>query len=45
MKKLFRGILFWYPFEQTCLGVKYIKQTVANNDNFKKMTAQLAHES
>jgi hypothetical protein len=38
------GIIFWYPFEKTYLGLEYLNQNFENDDKDQKVTAQLAYE-
>ncbi len=38
------GIVFWYPFDQTYLGLEYLTQEFENKDTNQKITAQLAYE-
>jgi hypothetical protein len=38
------GIVFWYPFEKTYLGLEYLNQEFENNDKDQKATVQLAYE-
>ncbi len=38
------GIVFWYPFDQTYVGLEYLNQEFENSDTNQKVTAQLAYE-
>jgi hypothetical protein len=40
----FGGIVFWYPFEQTYVGLEYMNQEFENCDTNQIATAQLAYE-
>lgn len=43
-KSGYGGIIFWYPFEKTYVGLEYLNQDFENDDNVQKVTVQLAYE-
>lgn len=38
------GIIFWYPFDKTYIGLEYLNQDFNNDDNVQKVTVQLAYQ-
>ncbi len=42
-KSGYGGIIFWYPFEKTYVGLEYLNQDFENDDNVQKVTVQLAY--